>query len=111
MDAMALLGQAGAQVMTAEIAAKDKICPRENRDCRPEACPLAKGFYDRLPAALAEGLTARRLGRAEIEQLAAKHRICPFELSLCLAQLADVVEQMDFRNQQEPRLRKHSVIQ
>lgn len=91
MDAMALLEHAGARIMTVEITAKDKICPRETRDCRPEICPLAEGFYDRLPAALGEGLAMRQLDRIEIEQLAAKHRICPFELSLCLAQLADVV--------------------
>ena len=91
MDAMALLGQAGAEAMAVEITAKDKICPRETRDCRAEACPLAKGFYDRLPAALGEALGMKRLGRAQIEALAARHALCPFELSLSLAQLADVI--------------------
>ena len=91
MDAMTLLERSGAQAMTTEITAKDKICPRQMRDCRPEACPLAKGFYDRLPAALEEGLTVRWLGRADIEALAGRHAICPFELSLALAQLSDVV--------------------
>lgn len=91
MDALALLEHAGARVMRTEITAKDKICPADTRDCRPEICPLAKGFYERLPAALEEGLKLRRLGRAEIESLAERHAICPFELSLCLAQLSDVV--------------------
>jgi len=91
MDAMALLEHAGAEVLTTEITAKDKICPREMRDCRPDVCPLAKGFYDRLPAALAEGLFLRRLGRAEIEALAGRYAVCPFELSLALAQLSDVI--------------------
>lgn len=91
MDAMALLQQAGAQAMTTEITAKDKVCPQEKRDCRPEVCPLAKGFYDRLPAALREGLGLYRLGREEIGALARKHAVCPFELSLELARLSDVI--------------------
>lgn len=91
MDAMTLLTPCGADVMTAEITAKDKICPHEVRDCRPEHCALAEGFYDRLPGALCEALGMRRLAREEIEALAARHRICPFELSLEIAMLADVV--------------------
>lgn len=91
MDAMALLQSRGANAMTVEITAKDKICPQPVRDCRPESCPFAKGFYDRLPAALEEGLTMQHLDRGQIALLAEKHRICPFELSLELAMLADVV--------------------
>ena len=91
MDAMDLLTSAGAQTMTAEITAKDKICPKEARDCRPEHCAFAAGFYDRLPGALAEALTLARLGREEIAALAQRHQVCPFELSLEIAMLADVV--------------------
>ena len=91
LDAAALLEKSGADMMTAEITAKDKICPRSVRDCRPDVCPLAKGFFDRLPAALEEGLSLRMLGRDQISMLAAKHSVCPFELSLELAMLSDVV--------------------
>ena len=52
MDAMARLTQAGAAAMAVEIAAKDKVCPQSVRDCRPEHCPYAKGYFDRLPGAL-----------------------------------------------------------
>ena len=91
LDAMSLLQRHGADAMAAEITAKDKICPRPMRDCRPEVCPLAKGFYDRLPAALEEGLTLRKLDKEQIALLADKHQVCPFELSLELAMLSDVV--------------------
>jgi len=91
LDAMDTLCAHGALAMTVEIAAKDKVCPQPVRDCRPEVCPLAKGFYDRLPAALEEALHAGRMDREAIAQLGAKHSLCPFELSLALALLADVV--------------------
>ena len=97
MDAMARLHAAGARTLALEITAKDKICPQEIRDCRAEVCPLARGFYDRLPAALreAEDAAAREGGllitRETAEALARRHRLCPFELELELAQMADVV--------------------
>lgn len=91
MDAMARIQAAGAQVMAVEIAAKDKVCPHAVRDCRPEACALAKGFYDRLPQALEEAVQGGCWGSAQIAALAGRHALCPFELSLELARLADVV--------------------
>ena len=91
MDALAVLFAHGAKLLAVEIAAKDKVCPMEKRDCRPEVCPYAKGFYDRLPDALAEALSGGCRGRGEIDALAQTHTLCPFELSLALAQLADVV--------------------
>lgn len=91
MDALAILRAHGARLLAVEIAAKDKVCPMEKRDCRPEVCPYAKGFYDRLPDALAEALTGGDWGRGQLDALAQKHTLCPFELALSLAQEADVV--------------------
>ena len=91
MSAMEKLICSGANAMTTEITAKDKICPMPRRDCRPENCPYAKGFYDRLPAALEEGMTLSMLDRESVALLAEKHQVCPFELSLELAMLSDVV--------------------
>ncbi|MFR6375424.1 MAG: hypothetical protein ACLUN5_02540 [Oscillospiraceae bacterium] len=91
MDALAVLQSRGAKLLAVEIAAKNKVCPMEKRDCRPEVCPYAKGFYDRLPDALESALDGGNRERGEIGALAQAHRLCPFELSLALAQLADVV--------------------
>ena len=91
MDAMERLARAGAQAMAVEIAAKDKVCPQAVRDCRPEHCPYAKGFFDKLPGAMEAALEMAQLDRAAVSALALEHGVCPFELSLSLAQLADVV--------------------
>jgi len=91
MEAMAFLRARGANACAVEIAAKDKVCPQEVRDCRPEVCPYARGFYDRLPDALSDALSIPLLGREEIARLAHAHRVCPFELSLALAGRSDVV--------------------
>ena len=97
MDALARLGAAGARLLSVEIAAKDKVCVLERRDCRPQVCPRARGFYDRLPAALEEALGragepgGMRYTAQEAADLAARHALCPFELTLALAALADAV--------------------
>ena len=91
MDAMRLLHQRGAQATALEIAAKDKVCPMEVRDCRPEVCPYACGFYDRLPEAIAQAAHTPILDRDEIARIAGKHTVCPFEFSLELAAHSDVV--------------------
>ena len=90
-DALAFLQARGAKLFAVEIAAKDKLCPQERRDCRAEVCSLAEGFYDRLPDAVSEALSGGVWDRTRIEELAQKHRLCPFELALELAQRADVV--------------------
>ncbi len=91
MDAMARLQIRGAQATAVEIAAKDKVCPQETRDCRAEVCPYARGFYDRLPAALRDAAALPLLTREEIARLAAQHMVCPFEFSLALTACSDVV--------------------
>lgn len=90
-DALAFLQERGAKLFAVEIAAKDKFCPQERRDCRAEVCTYAEGFYDRLPDAVSEALSGGVWDRTRIEELAQKHRLCPFELALELAQRADVV--------------------
>ena len=79
----AMRALSAARAMTVEIAAKDKVCPREVRDCRPDVCPCADGFYDRLPGALREALAAQDglFDRTRIGELAQRHALCPFELS------------------------------
>lgn len=89
--ALCRLRSEGARIRSVCLTAKDTICPMEARDCRPSACPRARGYYDRRRAALYEGLTLERLDRAAIEALAEKHTLCPFELSLDLAENADAV--------------------
>ena len=34
-----------------DLVARDKTCEHPDKDCNGDSCPLARGFYDRLPAA------------------------------------------------------------
>ncbi|AVP56597.1 ATP-dependent DNA helicase [Pulveribacter suum] len=95
LDALALLarGGAGAPLRVLELVARDKACEHPGSACEPQACPLARGFFDRLPearsAALAPG--AQLLTQARVREVALAHGICPYYLSQELARWADVV--------------------
>ena len=92
-----------------ELVARDKACEHPDKACHGDACPLAKGFYDRLPGArsaafqplprlgfatTSPGETSDRLvvlDKAALRELALAHHVCPYYLSQELALWSDVV--------------------
>lgn len=76
---------------TLELVARDKACVHPDRACHGESCPLAQGFYDRLPAARAEAVQRHVLDHATVAEVAQAHTVCPYYLSQELARWADLV--------------------
>lgn len=91
-----------------ELVARDKACEHPGNACHGESCPLARGFYDRLPAARAaavehaassaaqadgahSGMASSALHQAAVREVALQHSVCPYYLSQELARWADVV--------------------
>lgn len=91
-DALALLKTQGLHLGSVTITAKEKICFQDEPDCRPDRCPYADGYYDRVNGAVLDMLQNETLIRRDVvERYARKHTVCPFELSLDAAYGADVV--------------------
>lgn len=89
------LAGVGAGLRTMVLTAKEQICPRKTDGefvCDPEHCPLAKGYYDKRAAAL-ESLISQYKGypAGAISAAAAKHGVCPYELSLDLSEYCDII--------------------
>lgn len=74
-----------------EHVARDKACEYPDRACHGESCPLAQGFYDRLPAARSAALARRVLTQPVVREVALQHQVCPYYLSQELGRWADVV--------------------
>ncbi len=74
-----------------EHVARDKACEHRDKACHGDSCPLAKGFYDRLPAAREAALARLWLDQQSVREVALTHRICPYYLSQELCRWADVV--------------------
>lgn len=83
----------GLRAKTAVLTAKDKICPLAERRCDPESCIYADGHFDRVDGAVRDAIEngSDLLGSEEITIVAKAHTVCPFELSLDLASLADII--------------------
>ena len=84
----------GLKIKTAGITARDKICfiDEDKRNCNPEACPYAKGHYDRINDAIYDLLTNEdSFDRDRIIEYAKKHEVCPFEMSLDMSLFADAI--------------------
>ena len=63
---------------------------QDRRECTPEACPYAKGYYDRVRTALWDALDTHALTADALQMLARRHKVCPFELGLDLSLWCDV---------------------
>ena len=77
-----------------ELVARDKACEHLDKACHGDSCPLAKGFYDRLPNAryaARNRAATQTLDKAAVRQLALDHQICPYYFSQELITWADVV--------------------
>lgn len=87
-----LLEERGIRLRRLTLTAKDKICFEPESACNPDECPYAKGHFDRVNEAIWDIMgTTDAWERENIESVAMKHRVCPFEFSLDLALWADLV--------------------
>jgi DNA excision repair protein ERCC-2 len=73
-----------------ERVARDKACEHPEKACHGESCPLARGFYDRLPAARADAAQARWLDQTALRDIALAHSVCPYYLSQEMLRWSDV---------------------
>ena len=84
-----------------ELVARDKACLHPDKACHGQSCPLALGFYDRLPAARqaalpetgssSNALQHGMLNAARVQAVALEHQVCPYYLSQELTRWVDVV--------------------
>ena len=95
LDAFELVEQSANVVLrVVELVARDKSCEHPDKACHGDSCPLAKGFYDRLPQAryaAAERAASGALNKTAMRDVALKHHICPYYLTQEMATWADVV--------------------
>ncbi|MCC2972453.1 ATP-dependent DNA helicase [Massilia sp. IC2-476] len=92
LDACTSLGAGSTiPIRVLELTARDKACEHPDKACQGDACPLAKGFYDRLPAARAAAAQVALLDREALREVGLAHDVCPYYLGSEMARWADVV--------------------
>ena len=91
-NTFSLMREYGLSMKSITLTAKEKICPMEEAVCNPDACPYAKGHFDRINDALYDCITHEMFfDRTTVETYAKKYQVCPFEMSLDLSLFADAV--------------------
>ncbi len=94
LDALRTIGAGCATLRIVELTARDKACEHPDRACHGDACPLARGFYDRLPAAREAAFDPAGpalLDRVALRSVALAHAVCPYWLAQDLAAWSDVI--------------------
>ena len=100
-SAMSKLYSSGTPLRTVIITAKEQICPyaavsgiqgKKKMLCSAETCEYADQYYSRLDDALSEMLeNYTGYSSGLISRTAKKYKVCPYELSLDLSELCDVI--------------------
>jgi Rad3-related DNA helicase len=79
-------------VRVIELTARDKACEHPDKACHGDSCPLARGFYDRLPAARTACVAHdASLDRPALRAIAQRHEVCPYYLAQELTRWCDLV--------------------
>ncbi len=90
-SALKLLKNAGLNVRSVTITAKNKICFNPDHLCNAQECAFARGYYDRINAALDKLFEQDIIDRDRLESIAAGYGICPFDFTLEACDIADVI--------------------
>ncbi|WDP88457.1 MAG: ATP-dependent DNA helicase [Desulfobacter sp.] len=85
------LARSGARLRCVTITAKQKTCFTPDLPCDMDTCIYAKSYYTKLNRALKASGGCDFYDQAFIEETARKHEICPFEFSLDLSLISDII--------------------
>ena len=91
VDAFAKLREHNDKLVQVTVSAKERVCLTPGAACRPEECKYAKGHFDRVQGAVKQLLQKGIVDRSAIDAVAKSQKVCPFELSLDVAEWSDVV--------------------
>lgn len=92
MDTFAQFRENGYRGKVVQITAKEKLCKCEKPECNPDACPYAKGHFDRVNDAVFDLLGREDcFSREVLLEQADRYMVCPFELCLDVSTWSDVI--------------------
>lgn len=91
-ESLELLRPVGLMCKSIILTAKEKICMTGETECNPEACPYAKGHFDRVNDAVFAMLTeGQAYTRDTVVEYAERFRVCPFEMALDASLFCDFI--------------------
>lgn len=100
-SAIEKMNNVGARVFVCVLSSRESMClnceeklrgGKLSSNCNPEKCQYASGYYGKNQDAIHEMLlSAEAFDSQYIKKMASKYKICPYELSLDLSELCDII--------------------
>lgn len=91
-EAFDILREKGLYLNTVTITAKEKLCFLETPECNPDACPYAKGHFDRVGDAVYDIIHKESgITREAVLRYAQQYQVCPFEFCLDISNWVDSI--------------------
>lgn len=89
-EALSILREKGLYFRSVTITAREKLCFLDKPECNPDACPYAKGHFDRVNDAVYHIIHQEFLiTRDMLIEYAREHQVCPFEFCLDISNFVD----------------------
>lgn len=89
-ETLEILRGNGLYFRSVTITAKEKLCFLEKPECNPDACPYARGHFDRVNDAVYTAVHQEfGITREKLLAYAKQFRVCPFELCLDISSFVD----------------------
>lgn len=73
------------------LSAREDVCLSPGKACHGDDCPYARGYYDKLPAALTAAVDVAALNQEALMELGREHGVCPHQLAFDLVPWIDLV--------------------
>ena len=90
--ALNILKENGLNISDVIITSKEKICFCKGKNCNPDECPYARGYYNKIKNIIKESIIRYDDFDCDtICYIANKYNVCPFELELDLSLFCDVI--------------------
>lgn len=91
-EGLSILRERGLYFSSVTITAKEKLCFQEVPECNPDACPYAKGHFDRVNDAVFDIIhEVSAITRERVTEYALRYQVCPFEFCLDISNWVDGV--------------------
>ena len=89
-EGLDILRKNGLFFSSVTITAKEKLCVLEKPECHPDACPYARGHFDRVNAAVFALIPQETaIDRGKLIAYAKQYQVCPFEFCLDISLWVD----------------------
>ncbi|MFV8818748.1 helicase C-terminal domain-containing protein [Haliea sp. E17] len=90
-ECLRLMQGEGLIASSLSLSAKDSVCLSPGSACHGDDCVYARGYYDRLPAAMRDALDGGVLDSEQMQAIGRSHQVCPYQLAEDMLPWCDIV--------------------